>query len=50
MRVNLFDFGRRNHLSIAPIVADEDHGCVVGHWLNGRVLGRYVSLFMPFWR
>lgn len=45
----LFNFGRRNHLTIATVVDDDDFDRIVGRWLSGRVLGRYVSLFIP-WR
>ena len=47
--MRLFNFGRNNRLSLATVVDEHDYELVVGRWLSGRVLGRYVSVVIP-WR
>lgn len=47
--VTFFDFGRANRLGATRIVSDDDWGRQVAWWLNGRVLGCYVSVSIP-WR
>lgn len=47
--MTIFDFGRSNRLGLAKIVSDDDFDRQIGVWLSGRLLGRYVSLFVP-WR
>lgn len=44
-----FNFGRANHLSLCQVVSDDDYDKVVAIWLSGRILGRYVSISIP-WR
>lgn len=41
--MRLFNFGRANRLSWTPLVGDNDYDKIVAYWLNGRVLGKYVS-------
>jgi hypothetical protein len=49
--MKLFYLSRRNHLAWARIVSDDDYGLTVGRWLNGRLFGCYVNVFIPyFWR
>ena len=47
--MTLFDFGRNNQLSWSQVCSDDCFSCNVGYWLNGRIFGRYVSVFVP-WR
>lgn len=44
-----FNFGRANHLGLALVVSDDDYDLQTGWWLNGRILGRYVNVVIP-WR
>lgn len=47
----LFNFSRANRLSWTQIFSDYDHSLVVGRWLNGRLCGWYVSVYVPyFWK
>lgn len=39
----------RNRLSLAVVVDDDDYRQQVAWWLNGKILGRYVSVNIP-WR
>lgn len=48
--MTLFDFGRANHLSIVIVVDDDDYEQGVGYWLSGRLLGRYISILIPWTR
>ena len=58
--MRLFNFGRNNRLSITPVVirdayaeTDEPAWWQVAWWINGRILGRYVSFNIPWsqaWR
>ena len=42
-----FHISRRHHLGLVRVVHDDDYGLTIGWWLNGRIFGRYVSLFVP---
>ncbi len=47
----LFDLGRNNSLFLCAVVDDVDMGLKIGQWLNGRICGRYVSVFVQYrWR
>jgi hypothetical protein len=46
--LQLFNFGKRNRLSLCPVVDDDDHDLIIGRWLSGRIFGRYVSVFIPW--
>jgi hypothetical protein len=46
--MRLFDFGRQWRMALSPIVSDEDWTRRIGCWLNGRLAGRYVSLYLQF--
>lgn len=47
--MTLFNLNRANRLCLVPIVSDDDHGQQVAYWLNGRILGCYVTIRIP-WR
>jgi hypothetical protein len=49
MNLTFFNFGKRNRLSLCPVVDDDDYNLVIGHWLSGRLFGHYISLMIP-WR
>lgn len=50
--MRLFNFGRNNRLNIfTPIYSDIDWNEVIGWWTSGRILGKYISIYVPkFWR
>jgi hypothetical protein len=39
----------RNRIALSRIYDDHDADWQVGWWLNGKILGRYVSVLFP-WR
>ena len=41
--MTIVNFGRQCHLSLDRVVSDDDYSRQVAWWLNGRVLGLYVS-------
>ena len=45
--MNLFDFGRRWRLAWTPVKSDYDRR-IIGRWLNGKLAGRYVSLYLQY--
>jgi hypothetical protein len=50
--MKIFDFGRSNRLSLTSMV-DEDAKSTSGlvhvrWWLNGRIFGKYISVFITF--
>lgn len=49
MTKTLFNFGRSNRLSLVSVVDDHDFDQMVGYWLSGRIVGRYVAVMIP-WR
>lgn len=44
-----FDLGHANQLALATVVDDNDWDQQVAFWLSGRIVGRYVSIRIP-WR
>ena len=46
--ITLFDWGRSNRMGLAPIV-DDGTWEFAYWWLNGRILGHYVSIELPRW-
>jgi hypothetical protein len=44
----LINFGRSNHLGWVAVIDNDDWQRRAGYWLNGRIFGRYVSLFVPW--
>ena len=47
--MTIFNWGHDWHLSLSPVVADDDYSQQVLLWLNGRLGGRYVNVQLP-WR
>lgn len=47
MAGTIFNFGRANHLGWVTVVSDDDYDLQIGTWISGRVLGKYISWFIP---